>query len=92
MSITLTTTTAGRKAYCFNIQFIVTLAQMHTDMRADKIAEEARLWVSENEGYNSIEFDHLVEQLEDELSYQVETYIELEAIAWGTGQPSITWA
>lgn len=80
MSISITTNAAGKTSYVFGINLMSQLASMPIGRRCDEINEIASTWVSENEGYNSIEYDRMVESLEDEMSYQVELFLDLNPL------------
>lgn len=78
--INITRTADGRTQYVFNMSLMTILAATPADKREDEIREHAHLWVSEHEGYNSIEYDRMCEELEEELSYQVELYLDLNPL------------
>lgn len=78
MTIRLMQTADGRTTYVFGIILISQLMNMEEDQRAFNISEHAHIWVSENEGYNSIECDHMVEELEEALSLEVERCLEFD--------------
>lgn len=68
---------AGDISFAFPIQLISELAAMSDTDAAGNIYEEAQMWVSENEGYNSIEYDRLCEQMEEKIWEQVYAHREL---------------
>ena len=49
---------------------------------------EVSTWVSENEGYNSLDHDRMCEEIEEALSVAVLSYIETNR---DVGQLNTTW-
>lgn len=64
-------------SFAFPVQLISELAAMSDTDAAGNIYEEAQMWVSENEGYNSIEYDRLCDSIEEKLWEQVYAHREL---------------
>ena len=88
MSIQPMQTPDGRTQYAFDIGLIVTLAEMRSNARESEIAEEVSTWVSENEGYNSHDYERMCEAIEEALSVAVLDYIETNK---DVGQLNTTW-
>lgn len=88
MAIKLMQTSDGGQHYAFGIDLIVSLSEMRTVLREDAIAEEASMYVSEHEGYNSVEYDRMCEEIEDALSLAVLEYIDTNK---ELNKPNTTW-
>lgn len=78
MSIQPMRTADGRTQYAFATNLIAALAEMPEAGRTDVITDEVSMWVSEHEGYNSLDYDRMCERIEEALSMAVEDYIETQ--------------
>lgn len=78
--ITIMRNAAGETSYCFNAAITAKFAALPDLERYDAIAIEVGIWVSENEGYNSLDYARLCEQIEVAWIHQVNRLLELEEL------------
>jgi hypothetical protein len=80
MSIRLMANAEGIQTWCIGLQLHAQLCRMSPEDRYDLAWDKASTYVSENEGYNSRDFDRMVDEIMEAMLVSVEEYLDLQRL------------